>query len=71
MPFHLDVLVYEQLSVFVDGKLMDTCSTASPVALSTMSFDPALLESIVLVLLRDKRMHVILGDRETLMARTM
>ena len=53
------------------GNLIDTYSIASPVVLSTMSFDPALLESIVLVLLRDGQTPTVPRDRATLMESTM
>lgn len=51
--------------------MIDTCLAATLVVLSMVSFDFALLKAIVLVLLRDKKTPIMLGDTATLMARNL
>lgn len=71
LSFHLDILVYEQLDVFIDREvhrhLIDCISSC---ALNGV-FGSALLVAIVPVLVRGRRTLVIPRDIETLMARNL
>lgn len=71
LPFHIDILVHEQLDVFIDKQfhrhLIDCILSC---ALNGV-FDSALLEAIVLVLLRGRRTPVIPGDITTLIERNL
>lgn len=62
MSFPMNNLMSSQV-----GQLINSCLDAIPVVLSTVSFDSTLLKAIVLVLLRDRRTLVMLGDIATLM----
>ena len=68
LPFHLDILVHEQLDVFVDKHVHRHLADCIPSCALNNVFDFALLKAIVLVLLRDIQAHVMHGDMETLMA---
>jgi len=67
----LDILVHEQLDVFVDRQFHRHLINCIPSCALNSVFDSALLEVIVLVLLKDKRTPLMPGDIATLMARNM
>lgn len=71
LPFHLDILVHEQLYVFIDRQVHRHLIDCIPSCALNNVFDSALLEAIVLVLLRGRRTLVILGNIATLMTSNM
>lgn len=62
----MDNLVSSQM-----GKLINTCSITSLVALPMESFEPTLLEAIVPIPLRDRLKPTIHGDVPALMEKNM
>jgi len=71
LPFHLDILVHEQLDVFIDRKVHRHLIDYIPSYILNDVFESTLLEAIVPVLLRGKRTLVIPGDIATLIERNM
>jgi len=71
LPFHLDILVYEQLDVFIDRKVHRHLIDWIPSGALNGAFDSALLEANVPVLLRGRWTPVIPGDITTLMERNL
>jgi len=71
LPFHLYILFHEQLNLFMDRKVHRHLIDYIPSCALNDSFDSALLEAIVPVLLRGRQTHVIPRDIETLMERNM
>lgn len=71
LPFHPDILVHEQLDVFIDRQVHRHLIDYIPKCALNGVFDSALLESIVPMLLRGKRTPVIPGDIATLMTRNL
>ena len=67
----LDVLVYEQLDVFVSRQAHRHLIDCIPKCALNNVFISALLETIVPILLRGSQMHVIPRDMATLMAINM
>ena len=67
LPFHLDILVHERLDVFIDMQVHRHLIDYIPSCTLNSVFESALLEVIVLVLLRDRRTPVMPRDIETLM----
>ena len=65
LPFHLDILVHEQLDVFIDRQVHKHLISYIPSCALNGVFDSALLEAIVPMLLRVKWTLVIPGDIET------
>jgi len=66
-----DVLVYEQLDVFMGRQVHRHLIVCIPKCALNSVFYSTLMEAIELVLLRDRSTHVITGNTTTLMARNL
>lgn len=67
LSFHIDILVHEQHDVLIDRQVHGHFIDCIPSCALNCVFDSDLLETIVPILLRDRRTLVIPRDVETLM----
>lgn len=71
LPFHLHILVHEQIDVFINRQVHRHLINFIPIRALNVVFDSALLKAIVPMLLRGRKTPVIPGDVATIMTRNL